>query len=327
VGVLVTGGAGFIGGVVVRLLVARGDAVTCLVREPTRAAAIAASGATIIRDDLSDRATLVPAMAGLDAVVHVAGMYRIGIASDERPAMWEANVGTTERVLDAAIEAGVGRIVHVSTGNVFGNTNGAIVDETFVRDLSRGWLSYYDETKYLAHEAAEARIAAGAPILVAMPGGVYGPGDHFELGRQLGQSYAGRLRYFGFGSAGLAFTHVDDVADGIVRVLDRGRVGESYNLSGEPRLVRDALAIAARVGGHRPPRLEVPTPLVRAMIPLGPRLARALGLPADLAEVIRASDGVTYWTSSAKATDELGFRARDLATGLRDTFGDPAPGR
>jgi dihydroflavonol-4-reductase len=319
--VFVTGGAGFIGGAVARQLVARGDAVTCVVRDPTGARAALPADVVLVHGDLADRGRLAEAMAGHEAVVHVAGMYRIGIAIAERPAMWEANVGITERVLDAALEAGIGRIVHVSTVNVYGNTNGAIVDETYRRDAASGWLSYYDETKYRAHEAATARIGDGAPIVIAMPGGVYGPGDHFELGRQFEQAFHGRLRYFALGSAGLALAHVEDVADGIVRSLEGGRVGQSYVLSGEPLLIRDALAIAARVGGHRPPRFEVPTAVLQALRPLPSGLARALGLPPNLAEVISASDGVTYWASSAKAQAELGFRARDFAQGIRDTFG------
>jgi nucleoside-diphosphate-sugar epimerase len=275
----------------------------------------------LVQGDLADRDELGEAMAGHDAVLHVAGMYRVGIAREERPAMWEANVGATERVLDAALEAGAGRIVHVSTVNVYGNTNGAIVDETYRRDAASGWLSYYDETKYRAHEAATSRISHGAPIVIAMPGGVYGPGDHFELGRQLEGAFHGRLRSFAFGSTGLCWTHVTDVASGILGALDRGRIGESYVLAGEPLFIRDALATAAHVGGHPLPRYELPTGALRVLRPLPSRLASAIGLPADIAEVISASDRVTYWASSAKATAELGFQARDVATGIRDTFG------
>ena len=102
-------------------------------------------------------------MTGAAGVIHIAGSYLVGIPASERPAMYEANVGATQRVLDAAIAAGVPRIVYISTVNVFGNTHGRIVDETYHRDLTEGFVSYYDETKYLAHVAAEARIEAGAP--------------------------------------------------------------------------------------------------------------------------------------------------------------------
>src|SRR4051812_12114489 len=97
-----------------------------------------------------------------------------GIKNSDRPRMWDANVGATQRVLDAAVAAGVLSIVYVSTVNVFGNTHGKLPDETSRRDLSEGFFSYYDETKFRAHEEAHKRIAAGAPIVIVQPSQVYG---------------------------------------------------------------------------------------------------------------------------------------------------------
>src|SRR5438132_6907588 len=95
--------------------------------------------------------------------------------------MYETNVDGTARVLDAAIEAGVLRTVYVSTNGILGDTHGKVVDESYQRP-DRDFQSYYEETKFLAHEEAKVRIAAGAPILIAQPGGVYGPGDPSQLG-------------------------------------------------------------------------------------------------------------------------------------------------
>src|SRR5207253_1760415 len=106
----------------------------------------------------------------------------------------DANVRGTERALDAAAATAVPRVVYVSTVNAFGNTRGRVVDETYVRPADAPFVSYYDETKCLAHREAQARIAAGAPIVVAQPGGVYGPGDHSEVGSIVEQVRTGRLR-------------------------------------------------------------------------------------------------------------------------------------
>ena len=73
--------------------------------------------------------------------------------------MRDSNIGGTERVLDAAADAGVDKIVYVSTINVFGNTNGQTVDESYRRDEADGFVSTYDETKYRAHLLAEQRPA------------------------------------------------------------------------------------------------------------------------------------------------------------------------
>ena len=311
----VTGGAGFIGRRVVTRLLERGDSVVCPVRDPGRADDLAASGAQLVKSDLSDPKLLAEQMRGCDAVIHIAGSYRVGITVGERPAMWDANVGATERVLDAASAAGVPRIVLVSTVNVFGNTRGAIVDETFKRDLGQGFLSWYDETKFRSHEAANERIARGAPIVIVQPGGVYGPNDHSGAGAQIRLAYEGRLPYRALEDLGLSWVHVDDLAAGIVAALERGRVGEAYVMAGPSLRLGEAMALAARLGGRRLPALRIPTLFLRLMVPIG----RLIGQP-NLREVISASDGVTYWVSSAKAEHELGFKARNLETGLRDTF-------
>src|SRR5215471_9310433 len=150
--IAVTGGAGFIGRAIVERLTARGDEVVALVRDPERAAHLVGPGVTLVRSSLDDPAVLADGLRDADAVIHSAGSYRIGIKSTERPAMLEANVGGTERVLDAAAIAGAARIVYVSTLNVLGNTHGQIPDESFRRAPSEGYLSYYDETKLRAHE-------------------------------------------------------------------------------------------------------------------------------------------------------------------------------
>ncbi|MBA2374278.1 MAG: NAD-dependent epimerase/dehydratase family protein [Chloroflexi bacterium] len=318
--VYLTGGAGFIGRATVRRLITHGGSVVAVVREPDRAAGLADLGVEVVSGDLSSLEGMVGRMRGTDVVIHLAGSYRIGIARSERPAMFDANVGATKRVLDAAIAAGVPRIVHVSTVNVFGDTKGRIVDEGYRRDLHHGFVSYYDETKYLAHVAAVERMRAGAPIVIAMPASVYGRGDHSGTGEQLQAAFEGTARYIALGDLGISPVHVDDVAAGIVAAAEVGRVGESYILAGKNMRLRDAVEVAARAGGRRPPRLEIPARLLRAMARLGP-LGDALGSSANLSEVVSAADGVTYWASSAKASLKLGFAPREIEAGMRDAFG------
>jgi nucleoside-diphosphate-sugar epimerase len=314
--IVLTGGAGFVGGAVARKLRERGDDVVALVRDQKRATGLRELGAVVIEDDLSDVNRMVEHCAEADAVIHAAGSYRVGVSKTERGAMWDANVGTTTRVLDAAEAARIPRVVYVSTVNVFGNTRGHVVDETYGRDLADGFLSWYDETKYGAHEVAEQRIAAGVPIVIVLPSQVYGPGDHSSFGEQLRLANTGRLPYRALDDVGVGLVHVDDLAAGIVAALDGGVVGESYILSGPVTRLGDAVEIAARIGGHRLPRLRLPTRLLRLMAPVG----RLIG-QQNLAEVISSSAGVTYWATHDRATRELGFAPRAIDQGLRDTFG------
>jgi dihydroflavonol-4-reductase len=318
--VFVTGGSGFIGRAVVRRLVDRGDRVTAVVRDPGRAELLAELGVDLRQGDLSRSAAIVDTMRGTDAAIHLAGSYRVGIPARERPAMHDSNVGTTLRMLDAFATAGLDRLVVVSTINTVGNTHGRIVDERYRRDLGEGFLSYYDETKYLAHRAAQERIGAGGRIVIAMPGTTYGPGDHSAIGQQLKAAHDGTLRYLVLGDLGISPVFVNDAAAGIIAALDRGRIGESYFLGGQNMRIRDALAAAARIGGRGLPRLEIPDAFLRLAARTPPAVARAFGFPEDIGEVVRAGLGVTYWGSSAKSATELGYASRDLASGLRATF-------
>jgi dihydroflavonol-4-reductase len=272
-----------------------------------------------VRSDLSDVTQLTAHLDGVHGLVHAAGSYRLGIPKSARRAMWEANVGTTTRLLDAAQAAGTSRIVYVSTGNVYGDTRGVTVDETYQRDLSRGFLSWYDETKYGAHEVAEQRMAAGAPIVIVHPSQVYGPGDRSGFWEQVRLAYEGKLPYRALTDVRIGLVHADDLAQGIVAALDRGRIGERYNLSGPESSLGEAEAIAARLGGHRLPWLRLPDGLLRALAPIG----RLVGQP-NLRELVATSSGITFLFSSAKAKAELGFAPRDVEAGLREVLGGAA---
>jgi dihydroflavonol-4-reductase len=322
--IVVTGGAGFVGRALVGRLVERGDRVVALVRDPARADFLAGPAVDLVRSDLSDAAAMLPLMAGADALVHAAGSYRVGLRPSERPAMWEANVGTTERVLDAAQAATVPRIVYISTNNVLGDTYGTKPDESYRRPAGDGFLSWYDETKVRAEEAVEQRITAGAPVVIVRPGQVYGPHDHSDASAQLAAAHAGRLRYVALADLGLAWVHVDDVAAAVAQAVDRGRIGQAYSLAGDCRRMGESVALAARIGGHRPPGITVPTALLRLIAPVSDLIGHLPGLPPGLGEVVRAADGVTYWASHEKASRELGFMPRSLERGIPDTWGAAA---
>ncbi|MDQ4026651.1 MAG: NAD-dependent epimerase/dehydratase family protein, partial [Actinomycetota bacterium] len=283
------------------------------------------AGCRLVAGDLSDQNALTDAMRGCDAVFHVAAIYKVGIPASQRAEMFEANVRGTERVLDAAVAAAARRIVYVSTVNVFGNTRGDVVEETHQRDLNEGFLSVYDETKYLAHQVALDRIATGAPILIAQPGGVYGPGDTSELGNLIDQVRRGRLRVLVFPKLGFSLAHVEDIAEGILLVHDKGEIGETYVLGGELSTVANVVEKIAQLSGRKPPKAELPVRVMRMVAPLGPVIGKLTGIPPNLREAITAADGVTYWASDAKARRELGYSPRDLEQGLRQTLAADSP--
>ena len=315
----VTGGTGFIGGRVVRKLRERGDEVVALVRSPATATDLAEIGCELVEGDLGSTDAIRRGQQGCDAAFHIAAVYKVGIPASEREAMRDANVRGTERVLDAATEAGVKRIVYVSTVGIFGNTHGKVVDESYQRD-GEPFLSCYEETKYRSHEAALDRIAKGAPIVIVQPGGVYGPGDHSEIGNIIDQTRTGKLKMLMFPGTGFNLVYVDDVANGILLAYENGGIGESYVLGGELSTMGDLIRKIADLSGRKPPTRELPAPLMKMAIPIGPLVGRLMGFPPNLGELIRSSDGVTYWATDEKARRELGYSPRDLETGLRETL-------
>lgn len=314
----VTGGTGFIGSRVIQRLRHRGDEVEALVRTPSKAQDLLDAGVQMVEGDLSSDDAIRRGTEGADAVFHIGAVYKVAIPKKERPALWEANVEGTRRVLDAAQAAGVKKIVYVSTGNVFGDTKGQVVDETYQRDLGDGFLSYYDETKYRSHELVKERIAAGAPIVIAQPGVVYGPGDHSEIGNLINQLKSGKLMMRMFPHAGYNFVFVDDVADGLVLVHDKGRIGESYLLGGQVATMDDLYNETAKALGKKPPKLAMPVAMAKASAPFGPVIGPLMGFPPNMRELIKTSD-VTITFKDDKARSELGYNGRPLSAGIPET--------
>ena len=314
--VFLTGGTGFIGGEVARLLRERGDEVRALVRTPAKATALRDLGCELVEGDLSDEDALRVALKGVDAVIHGAAVYEVGVAPSRREVLVDANVRGTERVLGAALAAGVRRAVYVSTVAVFGNTGGQVADEEWVRREGQGFTSVYEQTKVQAHARAQEICAQGLPLVTVQPGVVYGPGDTSEVGGLFDRLLAGKLPLLPFPDLGVTPVHRDDVAAGILLALDKGAAGSSYVLAGEPTRMRDLVAELARVAGKRAPRGSLPTVLIKGLAPFGRVVGPLLGFPPNIRELVASSDGVTFWARSDKAQAELGWVYRPLAEGL-----------
>jgi nucleoside-diphosphate-sugar epimerase len=313
--VFVTGGTGFIGGAVVRQLRARGDDVVALARDPAKGAPLEEVGCTVVAGDLGDERAIRSGVEGCDAVIHAAAVYEVGIPAREREPMREANVGGTERVLGAALEAGVGKVVYVSTVGIFGNTDGQIVDEGY--EHQGEFLSEYEKTKWEAHQVAKRLIGEGLPCVIVQPGGVYGPGDTSPMGVMLDQFLSGKMPLIPFPDLGICLTHVEDIAGGIILGLDKGRVGEAYIISGPVTTVRGAIEVVAGLTGKKAPKHALPTGLMKALVPIGPLVGKLMGQQPNLRELIASADGVTFWATYEKAAKELGYEPRGLEEGLR----------
>lgn len=315
----VTGGTGFVGSRLIDRLRQSSDGVRALVRDPEKARGLVSQGCMLVEGDLEAREAMEQAMRGCDVVFHLAADYRVGVRDGARSSMERTNVEGTRNVIEAAMAAGVPKIVYVSTIAVFGDTHGEVVDEGY-ENPGRNFTSKYEETKWRAHLVALELAAAGAPVVIVQPGAIYGTGDHSAMGDQLRQAAAGKLPAVAFPDLGINLVHVDDVVEGILAAASRGEAGESYVLGGQITTMREALDLAATVCGRRPPRFTVPTRLLKALAPAGALVGKAMGTPPNLRELISSADGVTFWASDGKAREQLGYAPRDLETGLRQVF-------
>lgn len=313
----VTGGTGFIGRTVVRKLIERGYSVSALARSESGGAVLRAMGATVVPGDITDRESMREGMRGSDVVFHIAAIYQF---TQEALARAETvNVGGTRNVLEMAVELGIPRIVYTSTVAVFGDTRGEVPDETYY--AGGPFLSEYDRTKWLAHyEVAEPLMAQGAPIIIVMPGGVYGPGDSSVIGEMMRLFYRGMLPILPGPETVLTYAYIDDIADGHILAAEKGRTGQSYILAGPAVPLGEMVDFWAQLTGKARPAAHVPARFARGLAPIANRAQPALSLPQAFSGTMFGSLGTSYAGRSDKARAELGWRPRPIQAGMRETF-------
>ncbi len=309
----VTGATGFLGGAVVRQLVEARHEVRAAVRDPAKAKGLEGLGVQLFPGDVTDKESLRGAMNGADGIFHLAGWYKIG-TRDQRDGE-RVNVQGTRNVLELMQELRIRKGVYTSTLAVNSDTHGHLVDESY--HFTGKHLSEYDRTKAVAHEIAKQMIADGLPLVIVMPGLVYGPGDTSSLRTNLIEFLKGRLPFLPTQTA-LCWAHVDDVARGHILAMEKGRAGETYIIAGEPHTTESAFKLAGQVTGRPAPR-TVPYQMMKVL--------SALVKPFDsflpesyTSEALRIIAGVTYLGDNSKARAELGYSLRPFREGWEATL-------
>jgi nucleoside-diphosphate-sugar epimerase len=314
--VALTGATGYTGARLLSALRARGDAVSVLARPASVTPALRASGATVVAGDLEDAPALVRLTEGAEAVLHVAAVYRTAGHPDSY--YRDINVGGTERLLEAAAAAGVGRFVHTSTVGVHGHVQDPPADES--APFAPG--DIYQRTKLEAELLAlEFGRRRGLPVAVVRPAAIYGPGERRLL--KLFRAIA-RGRYAVVGS-GRPFYHpvfIDDLVAGFLLALEKpAAVGESFIIGGDRYVTQDELAaMLARATGGRVLPFHVPAwPFLAAAA-----ACEAVCVPFGLEPPIHRRR-VEFWVKSRafsieKARRLLGYApAMELDQGLSVT--------
>lgn len=316
--VLVTGATGYLGAHVAARIAAAGHTVRALVRPGSEGRAPARCRA--VAGELLDAKSIAGAVAGCDALVHLAAVVRRWVRDSRE--FDRVNVEGLATVLRAAELGGVERIVYTSTIVALGPTDGEVRDETAGRTDFR-FHTDYERSKWMALRLIQEKSAAGLPIVSVFPGVVYGPGAATEgnlLGKSLERFLAGRLRArLGRGDRRICYAYAEDVAEGHLLALEKGRPGAGYVLGGENATGDQFFAHLRELTGVRPPRLTVPywaAETAGRALRFGSYLT---GIPPLLTDGVAATFRHEWAYSSARAVRELGYGITPLREGLRRT--------
>jgi dihydroflavonol-4-reductase len=315
---LVTGAAGFIGSHVVRTLLAAGHQVRALHLPGERLDNLAGLPVELFAGDVTDAAIMGRAVKGCDHVFHLAAIYALWLPEPER--MRRVNVQGTRNVLQAALDAGVERVVYTSSIAVFGG-QGPGRDATERSPFALGATGdLYSRTKHESHRVALEYVGRGLDVTIVAPCGPLGPGD-------IGPTPTGRLLLSAINmpmpvlvDTTTNFADVRDMATAHLLAAERGKTGESYLLGHENVHLGDLARMALGIAGLRRPVIELPPVLVTGaahglvalanlrqrpplVTPAALRIAR-LGLRADC----------------TRAKRQLGMPTRPIADSVRDAL-------
>jgi nucleoside-diphosphate-sugar epimerase len=302
---LVTGGTGFLGSHLVEALLARGEEVRALARPTSETAHLERLGVELAHGDLGDAQSLRRAVGGVDRIYHCAAL-----ATDwgSWKAFREANVDGVRYLLDAAVETGVTRFIHVSTTDVYGHPNRP-VDETAPFRL-RGWP--YGDTKIEGERLVWASHARhGLPVTVVRPVNIYGPRSASFVIEIADLLRSGSMVHIGRGRNSAGLTYVTNVVDLMLLAADSEHsIGEAYNAGdGSDVTWRQYVDRLAQIVGVPGPRLVIP---YRLAYLLGWSMEKAYGAARATSRPLLTRMAVELFGTDQgfpiqKARDQLGY--------------------
>lgn len=317
--IFVTGSTGYIGQQLTAKLLEQGHTVHALCRTIPRGPVYEHSNYKTFLGDLSDLQSIRTAMAGCAQVYHLAAYARPWAKLPTT--FFDVNVKGTVNILDAALATGVEKLVFSSTGATFGSSNGTPVTEESVRKMD--FFTEYESSKFIAEERIEHYALKGLHGVIVHPFRVYGPGLWTESNAvsNLVKLYVeGNWHIIpGNGNTLGSFSYIDDVVDGHVLAMERGRSGERYILGGENVSFNEFFDLLKRVSGKDYFMAKVPLPLM-LLYALKEEAGTLFGREPIITRKWVLKYNYNLDCSSDKSIRELGYRITPLEEGLRKTL-------
>jgi dihydroflavonol-4-reductase len=253
---LVTGGTGFVGANVVRMLIQRGTEVRALVRPRSDTRNLDQLDVELVAGDLRDRGSLEAALEGCDTVYHVAAMYALWAPNPQE--IYDSNVTGTVNLLEAAGRAGVEKIVYTSSVATIGLPKDGAPGTEEIPLPPEDLVSDYKRSKYLAEQEVLKYAQRGLPVVIVNPSFPVGPWDvkPTPSGQIIVNFLRGKIP--AYVDTGLNVVDVEDVAIGHIMAAEKGRIGERYILGHANVTLPELFQLLAQISGMRAPRLRIP---------------------------------------------------------------------
>jgi dihydroflavonol-4-reductase len=314
--VLVTGATGFLGGWLVKRLLAEGLEVRIIKRANSSLEELEGLKLEIFNGDVTDKESLLQATKGVDTVFHLAGL--IGYSRAQRSAMERVNVEGTRNVIDACEANSVRKLVHLSSVVAIGASfDKKPLNENSDFNVSHLHLGYFD-TKHDAEVLIRDAVKAGRIDAVMInPSTIYGPADAKKGSRGV-QLKVARGKFPVYPPGGVSIVSVDDVVDAIMAVWKKGRPAERYIVSGENLLLKDVFDQIAGFAGVKPPTLPLPRPAIFALGKVGDFL-EARGKKGPINTENAWTSVLYHWFENEKAKKELGLNPKPASYALEQS--------
>ena len=260
--IFITGGTGFIGTHLVKRMARDGHELCCLVRKSSHVGELEELGVTLVRGDVTDKASLIEGMRGCQWVINLANIYTFWELN--KRVYTDVNVEGTRNVMECALETGVSKVVHVSTGVTYGKPeNCPFTEESPVGPVR---FSEYARTKYAGDQITwEFYERKGLPLVMVYPAAVLGPGDPKPSGQYLRDLIDRKLPARVFEDSVLTWVHVKDVAEAIVKVAEKeNNIGEKYLVGKHQLSLGEMNQMVSEISGVSLPRFRLPDFMVMA---------------------------------------------------------------